>query len=118
MDKVILVTRDELKKLIYEVLEDFFKDKDLDKKKEVSDTMSLEDTIEFLRENGYPTSKPSIYRQTSANKIPYRKYGNRLVFSRKELMNWVKMNTVKVNPFGIHDESLEALSKFSKGRHK
>ena len=42
--------------------------------------------MELLREQGYPTSKAKIYKLTSTNLIPYRKYGNRLVFSRRELL--------------------------------
>jgi hypothetical protein len=44
--------------------------------KEPPDTITLAAALELLRENGYPTSKGKIYKLTSANLLPHRKYGN------------------------------------------
>jgi hypothetical protein len=53
--------------------------------KPVHDTISLDEAIKMLYEHGLPTSKAKIYKLTSACEIPHRKYGNKLVFSRKDL---------------------------------
>ena len=57
------------------------------------DTMTLNDVLELLKEHGYPTSKAKIYKLTSAGKIPCKTYGNKLVFSRKEIMLWAENQT-------------------------
>lgn len=58
--------------------------------KPVHDTITLADVIDLLDEHGMPTSKAKIYKLTSACEIPHRKYGNKLVFSRKELHEWME----------------------------
>ena len=42
--------------------------------------------LDLLREHGYPTSKGKLYKLTSANLMPHRKYSNKLLFSRRELL--------------------------------
>lgn len=61
----------------------------------------------MLDEYGMPTSKAKIYKLTSAGEIPHRKYGNKLVFSRKELQEW--MNEQMKLPEG---------KKFNSEKHK
>lgn len=56
----------------------------------IHDTISLVDAINMLDEYGMSTSKAKIYKLTSAGAIPHRKYGNKLVFSRKELTEWME----------------------------
>lgn len=55
--------------------------------------VTLETAVEFLRENGFPTSKAKIYKLTSCNQIPYSKYGNKLVFSRIKLLAWANQKS-------------------------
>ena len=38
-------------------------------------------------------SKSFIYRETSLGRMPFRKFGNRLVFSRKALQEWKRVYT-------------------------
>lgn len=57
----------------------------------IHDTISLADAMKMLDEYGMPTSKAKIYKLTSAGEIPHRKYGNKLVFSRKELREWMEV---------------------------
>ncbi|MCP2043487.1 helix-turn-helix domain-containing protein [Pontibacter sp. HSC-36F09] len=40
-------------------------------------------------------SKSKLYKLTSLDEIPHRHYGSRLVFSRKELAEWVEEQTVE-----------------------
>lgn len=57
------------------------------------DSITLEIAITFLAENGYPISKAKMYKLTSANRIPYQKFGQKLVFSRRSLLAWAEANT-------------------------
>ncbi|WP_418408883.1 helix-turn-helix domain-containing protein [Alistipes sp.] len=43
-----------------------------------------------------PTSKAKIYKLTSSGEIPHRKYGNKLVFSRQELLRWMEEQAVPI----------------------
>lgn len=60
--------------------------------------------LELLREHGYPTSKAKIYKLTSAGTIPCKVYGNKLVFSRKEILEWAENQTkskLDLNAIGL-----------------
>ena len=57
------------------------------------DTITLNDALELLKKHGYPTSKAKIYKLTSTGKIPCKTYGNKLVFSRKEILLWAENQT-------------------------
>ena len=94
MGNIILTTPDELRKIVSEAVSDIMP-------KQTSqpqiDTISLNDTLELLREHGYPTSKAKIYKLTSAGTIPCRVYGNKLVFSRKDILFWAENQTKPKN---------------------
>lgn len=57
------------------------------------DTLTLEKALLFLREQGYPVSKAKVYKLTSTNEIPYKKFGQKLVFSKKDLLQWAENST-------------------------
>ncbi len=92
MEKIIVTTPDELRNIIKEILLSASEQTE-NPEKSLAEHMTLEDAVIFLKENGFPTSKAKMYRLTSKNKIPHRKYGNKLVFSRKKLMDWVLKNS-------------------------
>jgi predicted DNA-binding transcriptional regulator AlpA len=52
----------------------------------------ITDLNEVTKITGYGKSK--IYKLTSTQGIPHRIIGNRLVFSRSELLAWLETNTV------------------------
>jgi predicted DNA-binding transcriptional regulator AlpA len=46
-------------------------------------------------------SKSALYKRTMDKTIPFKSFGNRLIFSRRELIEWVETNTIakpKKNP--------------------
>jgi hypothetical protein len=57
------------------------------------DTVTLSDALELLREHGYPTFKAQVYKLTASGDIPCKRYGKKLVFSRKELLHWAEVQT-------------------------
>ncbi len=110
MDKIILTTREELKEIILEVLQEHFRPKE-----EIQETLTLDQALEVLKDNGYPTSKAQVYRLTSSGEIPYGKYGNKLVFSRKELLQWASSQVINMND---NFDSILALVKSAKKQQK
>ena len=45
-------------------------------------------------EEGIPTTRATLYNQVYKNTIPYKKFGRRTVFSRRELLAWIESRTV------------------------
>jgi predicted DNA-binding transcriptional regulator AlpA len=91
MQNIILTTPDELRAIVSEAVSVVLP-------KQVStnpqiDTLTLNDALELLHEHGYPTSKAKIYKLTSAGTIPCKIYGNKLVFSRREILQWADSQT-------------------------
>ena len=91
MGNIILTTPDELRAIVNEALSSLVP-KTVSNQSQV-DTLTLNDTLELLREHGFPTSKAKIYKLTSAGTIPCRVYGNKLVFSRKDVLSWADNQT-------------------------
>lgn len=60
----------------------------------------LPDRIDSIEEACSITgrSKSKIYKLTSTDGIPHKLMGNRLVFSRSELLAWLETNTVTRQP--------------------
>ena len=58
-----------------------------------TDGMNVEDAALFLTEQGIPTTRATLYNQVYTNTIPYRKFGRRTVFSKKELLAWNESRT-------------------------
>ncbi len=53
------------------------------------DRCTFEDALELTG-----LSKSKLYKLTAANEIPNKRFGSRLIFSRKELLAWVEAQTV------------------------
>lgn len=97
MEKVIITTPEELRSLIIEAVNTKRSNETKPEIPQVSDNLNVEDALIFLRDNGYPTSKAKLYKLTSTDRIPYKKYGIKLVFSRKELLQWAESQTIRFN---------------------
>ena len=108
MNQIILTTPDELRAIISEAVSGVIP-------KQTSqpqiDTLSLNDTLELLYEHGYPTSRAKMYKLTSAGTIPCKVYGNKLVFSRKDVLQWAENQT---KPKNDQSEIIRTLSKNAK----
>ena len=93
MNELIITTPEQLRTLIEEAVRSSMHSPQTGLAKEPPDTITLAAALELLGENGYPTSKGKIYKLTSANQLPPRKYGNKLVFSRRDLLAWAESQT-------------------------
>jgi predicted DNA-binding transcriptional regulator AlpA len=91
MQNIILTTPDELRAIVSEAVSGVIP-KQVSSNNQI-DTLTLNDALKLLREHGYPTSKAKIYKLTSAGTIPCKLYGNKLVFSRKAVLEWADSQT-------------------------
>ena len=60
-----------------------------------TDRMTVEDAARFLTEQGIHTTRASLYNLVYKNAIPYKKFGRRTVFSKKELLAWIESRTIR-----------------------
>ena len=58
-------------------------------------TISINQAILFLKEKGLIISISSIYKLTSSKSIPFKRFGNRLIFDVTELESWVQSKLLK-----------------------
>jgi predicted DNA-binding transcriptional regulator AlpA len=86
--ELILTSPDEISQIVTEAVTRALNSKS-ESVKELPDRINIDGASQ---ETGL--SKSSLYKLTMDNKIPYSKFSGALVFSRKELKNWVEANTV------------------------
>ena len=91
MQNIIVTTPEELRALVREVVSTLLPNKN--ESAPQVDTITLNDALELLSQHGFPTSKAKMYKLTSAGDVPCRTYGNKLVFSRKEILQWAEGQT-------------------------
>lgn len=59
-----------------------------------ADGMNAEAAARFLAEQGIPTTRATLYNLVYKEAIPYKKFGRRTVFSKRELLAWIESRTV------------------------
>lgn len=110
MSEVIVLTTDQLEGVVLGALSKFTaSQKETRPVEKPAETMNLQAAIRLLAENGYPTSKSQFYKLTSTGKIPCRKYGSRLVFSRAELLRWAESQAKDRN--AGHSEAVQSVAR-------
>lgn len=93
---VIVTTQEQLQGIINEAVNSILpKLADFRRKNEPieTDAMSVEVAAQFLTEQGFTTTRATLYNFVYKNTIPYRKVGRRTVFSKKELLQWIDERT-------------------------
>lgn len=86
-DYIIITDREQLKSLIRELIVEFFPQ---EKEQPKPDYLNVQGLLVLLAENGYATSKSQIYKYTSNKTIPFLKVGNKLMFSRSDIFEWIE----------------------------
>ena len=111
MQNIIVTTPDELRAIVREAVSTLLPNK----KEPVNqvDTITLNDALDLLCQHGFPTSKAKMYKLTSAGEVPFRTYGNKLVFSRMELLQWAESKTKPK-----HDRTVATLTLARSARRK
>ncbi len=92
MTKFIIVSPEELREMLEDIIDKKFSEKK-ELEKNISENLTLDKAIIFLKDNGFPTSKAKLYQLTSSNQISHSKFGNKLLFTRKSLLEWANQNT-------------------------
>lgn len=91
MANIIVAEEDKLRSIVQEEVSKLISVKQ--EPKVVIDTVTLSDALVLLSEHGYPMSKAKLYKLTSSGNIPCRKFGQKLVFSRKDILSWAASQT-------------------------
>lgn len=112
MSNIIVTEEDKLRAIVQEELSKIFPPAKQTQKIEI-DTITLSDALALLREYGYPTSKAKMYKLSALGSIPCKKFGQKLVFSRKDLLQWAEAQTKPK-----HDKSEVILSLARSARNK
>lgn len=92
MENVIIITKKEdLKSLIKEIILELVPVQNPKQKvsKSEVDFMNIDSLLVFLAENGYNTKKSQIYKLTRTNRIPFIKIGQKLLFSKSDITEWL-----------------------------
>lgn len=112
MSDIIVTTAEQLEQAVMQALVKVLPVKEEERSGSTPDTCSLMQAIAFLHENGYQLSKSKLYKLTSTQQIPFRHFGRRLIFSREELLEWVKGQTISM------EDSSEALLTLAESARK
>ena len=91
MNNIIVAEEDKLRAIVHEEVSKLFQTKQ-EPKTEI-DTMTLSGALGLLAEYGYILSKAKLYKLTASGNIPCRKFGQKLVFSRKDILSWAEGQT-------------------------
>lgn len=82
----------------------------------LQDNISLDEAREIIGTKEKPASKGTIYKMTMNGEIPFSKFGKRLVFSRKALIEWVESKTM--NPKQVPDPVAQRVADTAKKQLK
>lgn len=82
--EIILITPEELSRLIRAEFIRLKDNKPEDSLK--SDRCSFKEALRFINEQGCPLSQSQFYKCTSSKRVPFKTFGRKLIFSRKELL--------------------------------
>lgn len=89
MNGIILATEEQIRKMVFDAISEYFSSKgEVITSSNLPDTLNLSGALKVLEENGFSTSKGKLYKMTSNGEIPFKKYGNKLIFSRNEIIEW------------------------------
>ena len=58
-----------------------------------TDGMNVDAAARFMTEQGIPTTRATLYNLIFKESIPYKKFGRRVVFSKRELLAWIESRT-------------------------
>ncbi|GHT30639.1 hypothetical protein AGMMS49574_10790 [Bacteroidia bacterium] len=91
MNQIIVAEEDKLRAIVHEEVSKLFQVKQTPKTE--IDTMTLTGALALLAEYGYILSKAKLYKLTASGNIPCRKFGQKLIFSRKDILSWAENQT-------------------------
>ena len=93
MNQIILTTPEELRAIVSESVSQTLA-------KNEPDNLTPDAAVGVLEQHGFLISKARLYKLTAKGDVPFRKYGNKLLFSRRELLSWAESLARRVNDKG------------------
>lgn len=93
--------RQTLSEIVSETLSQHIKTTALSREKLPDKIMDVDEVSEITG-----LKKSVIYKMTHKRELPFKKYGKRLVFSRRELQNWVDAKTTIPDTLNTVEKSL------------
>jgi len=109
MSNIIISEENILRSIVHDEVSKLFQTRQ-EPKTEI-DTITLSDALALLAEYGYILSKAKLYKLTASGNIPCRKFGQKLVFSRKDILQWAEKQT---KPKHDKSEVIRTLAKSAK----
>ena len=94
MNQIILTTPEELRAIVSESVSQTLAGKS------EPDILTPDAAVGVLEQHGFLISKARLYKLTAKGDVPFRKYGNKLLFSRRELLSWAESLARRVNDKG------------------
>lgn len=120
MDTIIVTTEEKLTEIVENAVKKIL---NKEESKNTPDNISgCKSAVDFLNESGYGISISLVQKATSAGTIPCRRFHNkRLVFSRRELLEWAEKQCQRVGDMSeitlsIADNANSKLKKKKGGR--
>lgn len=98
MNQIILTTPEELRAIVSESVSQTLAGLTLPKNE--PDNLTPDAAVGVLEQHGFLISKARLYKLTAKGDVPFRKYGNKLLFSRRELLSWAESLARRVNDKG------------------
>ena len=96
MNQIILTTPEELRAIVSESVSQTL----AGLPKDEPDNLTPDAAVGVLEQHGFLISKARLYKLTAKGNVPFRKYGNKLLFSRRELLVWAESLARRVNDKG------------------
>ena len=89
MTDLILVNRNDLTDIFRETIREMLTDQP-GPKDETKDFLSFEDGLDYINEKGISISKSTLYKRTSMNEIPFRRFGARKIMFEPNILDaWI-----------------------------
>ena len=85
MNKLFLVTEDEISELISKGIELYLSSNPINNSVSEKEFLTIDEAAKFI-----DRPKSTIYNLVSKNEIPFKKKGKRLYFLRQDLVNYIK----------------------------
>lgn len=80
------------------------------------ENLTPQQALELLEENALPSTMAQLYKLSSLGEIPVSRIGKRLVFSRKDLLEWIESR--KIFKVSSRDKAAEKLANSARRRER
>ncbi len=96
-EQIIVTTAEQLRSIVADEVAAIIPKLDIFRRKNepvVTDGMNADTAARFITEQGIPTTRAALYNLVYKEAIPYKKFGRRTVFSRRDLLQWIESRIV------------------------